>query len=210
MGKDLKDKAIDIKGKKYVLVSDRIIYFNENYPGGYINTKLVSDPESDQIIIKATVYPEPGRSFTGYSQAIKGDSFINKTAALENAETSAVGRALAMMGIGVLDSIASVDEINKAQGSTGQRSKLASEKQVEWMRNEAARVSGEEEQDNIDNWIESVLTLKPEHVPSFKVKDAVDKIREQKPRAGELPVISLSEEQVDKAIAEIRNETLPY
>jgi hypothetical protein len=32
MTAELKDKAIDIKGKKYVLVSDRVIYFNENYP----------------------------------------------------------------------------------------------------------------------------------------------------------------------------------
>ena len=36
--KSLKDKAIDIKGKKYVLVSDRVLYFNENYPNGCIQT----------------------------------------------------------------------------------------------------------------------------------------------------------------------------
>ena len=36
---ELKDKAIDIKGKAYVLVSDRIIYFNENYPNGSIVTE---------------------------------------------------------------------------------------------------------------------------------------------------------------------------
>ena len=32
--KSLKDRAIDIKWKKYVLVSDRVLYFNENYPNG--------------------------------------------------------------------------------------------------------------------------------------------------------------------------------
>jgi len=122
--KSLKDKAIKIQGKDYVLVSDRIIYFNENYPEGSITTQLISDPESDTIIVKATVTPGPlveatglNRKFTGYSQAVKGAGFINKTLALENAETSAVGRALAMMGIGVIDSVASVDEINKAQGT---------------------------------------------------------------------------------------------
>lgn len=106
------DKAIDIKGKKYVLVSDRILHFNEHYKGS-ITTELVTPPESKLIIIKATV-TEGERTFTGYSQAIVGDGYINKTSALENAETSAVGRALAMMGIGVIDSVASVDEMRKA------------------------------------------------------------------------------------------------
>lgn len=116
---DLKDKAIDIKGKKYVLVSDRILAFNEMYEKGSIVTKLISRPEDKHIVIKAIVSPDGVRKFVGHSQAVIGDGYINKTAALENAETSAVGRALAMMGIGVIDSVASVDEIKKAEGSTG-------------------------------------------------------------------------------------------
>lgn len=121
--KSLADKAIQIQGKDYVLVSDRIIYFNEQYPEGSISTDLISDPNSDIVVVKATVRPDTSdnqkfsRRFTGYSQAVKGAGFINKTAALENAETSAVGRALAMMGIGVIDSVASADEINKSKGT---------------------------------------------------------------------------------------------
>ena len=116
--KSLKEKAIDIKGKKYILVSDRVVFFNEEYKNGYITSKLITDPLCTTIIIQATVIPDcdkPSRFFTGYSQAIIGDGYINKTSALENAETSAVGRALAMLGIGVIESIASVDEINKAK-----------------------------------------------------------------------------------------------
>lgn len=123
--KSLSDKAIDIKGKQYVLVSDRVIYFNEKYPNGSIITELVSQPEDPVVVMKATVIPDQThiegktykRIFTGWSQAKWGDGFINRTSALENCETSAVGRALAMMGIGVIDSIASVDEINKANTS---------------------------------------------------------------------------------------------
>jgi len=113
MTKDLKDKAIDFKGKLYVLVSDRVLYFNETYPEGSITTELVSDPKDDLVVVKATVKPNDKQTFTGYSQATWGEGYINKTSALENAETSAVGRALAFMGIGVIESIASVDEINK-------------------------------------------------------------------------------------------------
>ena len=116
--KSLKNRAIDIKGKKYVLVSDRVLYFNENYPNWSIQTSRESVDWME--IVKAFVVPnidQPTRMFTGYSQAKWGDGFINKTSALENAETSAVGRALAMMWIWVIDSIASVDEINKAENT---------------------------------------------------------------------------------------------
>lgn len=117
MTTDLKDKAISIKGKQYVLISDRVLAFNEDYPNGSITTQLISEASDDLVVIKATVLPDcsvPNRMFTGYSQATWGDGVVNKTAALENCETSAVGRALGFMGIGVIDSIASVDEINKA------------------------------------------------------------------------------------------------
>lgn len=113
---DLKDKAIQIQGRDYVLVKDRILAFNEEYKNGSIVTNLISY-ESGQAVVKAKVTPDiekPERYFTGYSQAVDGQGYINKTAALENAESSAVGRALAMMGIGIIDSIASVDEMRKA------------------------------------------------------------------------------------------------
>ncbi len=116
--KSLKSKAVKIQGKSYVLVSDRILYFNETYPNGCISTNLISEPDSQTVIVRAVVTPDASgdgiRQFTGHSQAVIGQGVVNKTAALENAETSAVGRALAMMGIGVIESIASVDELAKA------------------------------------------------------------------------------------------------
>ena len=111
-------KGINIKGNEYILVKDRVLYFNENYPNGKIETELLSEINSEMVVMKATITPDvdnPTRIFTGISQATWGDGYINKTAAMENCETSAVGRALGMMGIGVIDSIASADEINKAQ-----------------------------------------------------------------------------------------------
>ena len=109
--------TINIKGKEYVPVAERIKYFNDNYDNGSIVTDLISEVDSENIVIKATVYPNGDNQnvrFTGYSQATVGDGYINKTSALENAETSAVGRALGMMGIGITDSVASSDEVVKA------------------------------------------------------------------------------------------------
>lgn len=120
--------TVDIKGKEYVLVKDRVLFFNETYKNGAIVTDLLSDPDSKTVVVRAMAFPDgvhfenvdgkrvyTGRYFCGHSQAVVGDGYINKTSALENAETSAVGRALAMMGIGVIESIASADEINKAK-----------------------------------------------------------------------------------------------
>ena len=112
-------KTVNIKGKPYVMVKDRIIYFNEHYPNGCIKTEILPSTE-DKYIIKAVVIPDlenPDRYFTGHAEEIIGSSMINKTSALENGESSAVGRCLSMMAIGVEDSIASAEEVLQAQAN---------------------------------------------------------------------------------------------
>lgn len=109
--------TIDIKGKKYVLVSERVLAFNDNFTNGSIETEILSNIDSKTVVVKATVTPDTknaSRRFVGHSQAVIGQGMVNTTAALENAETSAVGRALGMMGIGVIESIVSADEMNKS------------------------------------------------------------------------------------------------
>lgn len=179
--KQLKDKAVKIQGKDYVLVADRVLYFNQKYDKGSIRTELLTEPGNDLIVIKATVWPvanDVERFFTGYSQEKVGDGFINKTSALENAETSAVGRALAMMGIGVIESIASADEVNKATNqATRKPMAFATAKQIDWMRGEARKVSGFEHNDDVDKWLTEVLTIPPQKVPVYKVKGAVELIQ---------------------------------
>jgi hypothetical protein len=117
MNEKVKLPTIKIKGKDYTLVKDRILYFNERYPNGCINTDLISSPGDQRVVVKAIVIPDtrfPGQVFSDYSQALWGDGYINETSALENASTSAIGRALALMGIGVIESVASADEMHKA------------------------------------------------------------------------------------------------
>lgn len=114
---EYKMTPIKFKGKDYIEVKERVKYFNNEYKNGCIKTEKLENGDREEF--KAIVIPDiktPERFFTGHSQASFDDStsFVNKTSATENAETSAVGRALALMGIGVVDSIASMDEINKA------------------------------------------------------------------------------------------------
>ena len=107
---------IQIHGKDYVMVKDRIIFFNENFPNGSIIAE--SKATDNSFIFKAKVTPHvenPSRYFTGHAEEIIGSSQINKTSALENCETSAIGRALGCMGIGVEGSFASADEVKNAK-----------------------------------------------------------------------------------------------
>ena len=107
-------KTINIKGKPYVMVNERVKEFRNKYEGFTLETELVSC-QNDECIIKAIVKDQNGVVVaTGYAQEDKSSSMINKTSYIENCETSAVGRALGFLGIGIDDSIASAEEVNMA------------------------------------------------------------------------------------------------
>ena len=66
-------------------------------------------------VMKAKVYDEDGTLLSiGHAYEKEDSSFINKTSYLENCETSAVGRALGFLGIGIDSSIASKEEVINA------------------------------------------------------------------------------------------------
>ena len=102
--------------KDYVEVNVRIMKFYEKYPEGRIITELVKW-ENDIIVMKATAYRDDKDipAATGYAYEKEGSSFINKTSALENCETSAVGRCLAILGFEIKKSVASREEVANAQ-----------------------------------------------------------------------------------------------
>ena len=103
---------INIHGKEYKTVALRIKEFREVHPDYTIDTKLVEDGE--RVIIKTTIMNEQGRILaTGYAEEVRDDGHINRTSALENCETSSVGRALAFLGFGG-EEIASANEVSDA------------------------------------------------------------------------------------------------
>ena len=107
-------KTIDIKGKKYVTVNERLKYFRDKYPSYGLLSEVVG-MDSDAVCIKATIYDENGKPIaTGLASEERVSSNINKTSYVENCETSAWGRCLANFGIGIDENVASADELSNA------------------------------------------------------------------------------------------------
>ena len=109
-------KSIEIQGKKYIEVNERVKEFHRLYPNGSIVTSI-HGLEGGTVIMKAVITPDvsaPTRIFTGTAYEKEGSTFINKTSYIENCETSAVGRALGMLGIGIDTSLASAEEVLNA------------------------------------------------------------------------------------------------
>jgi len=110
---------VKIHNKDYWTVAERIAKFKEDEPNLGIETQLISH-DSEKIIMKALIMNGEAVIATGYAEEFRGSSKINETSALENAETSAVGRALAFFGLAGTE-IASADEV--AAAITQQREK---------------------------------------------------------------------------------------
>lgn len=104
----------------YETVDSRIKKFYTEHPEGRILTEMVTaqgEVGSTRWIVKASVYRATGYKHpdaTGYAYEVDGaGGMANKTAALENCETSSIGRALANLGYSG-DKRASREEMQKA------------------------------------------------------------------------------------------------
>lgn len=118
-------KSIDVKGKGYVQVTERIKAFRSICPNGTIKTDIINYDENS-ITMMASIIDEDGRLLaTGYARERQDASFINKTSYVENCETSAVGRALGMTGIGIDASMASAEEVANAIINQNEKPKAA-------------------------------------------------------------------------------------
>ena len=103
----------------YVPVNARIEEFYERYPEGSIQTEIVTHTDA-LVVVKAWAYrtPDDLRPCTAHSQlAIPGRTNFTRDSEVENAETSAVGRALAMLGFAVKEGMASREEVRNKSGA---------------------------------------------------------------------------------------------
>jgi hypothetical protein len=107
----------------YVDVKERIRLFYEKHPDGRLVTSDVRatiEPDGvPRVWVEAAAYrtpddPLPGRGWSWL--VLPGSTPYTKGSELENAETSAWGRAIGSLGIGIERSIASQDEVNAKEG----------------------------------------------------------------------------------------------
>jgi len=80
----------------YAEVAERLPLFWKDCPRGRIITELIVD-DGTRIVMKASLFADIDDAVpttTGWAEEIRGSSMVNKTSAMENCETSAVGRSL--------------------------------------------------------------------------------------------------------------------
>lgn len=106
---------VPIHGKEYKTVAERVNEFHttDKFDGWSIETEILK-LEGDDCVIKALVKDAEGRiRGTGLAHEVQGSTNINKTSHVENCETSAIGRALANIGLAGTE-YASADEVSTA------------------------------------------------------------------------------------------------
>ena len=96
--------TVDIKGKPYVEVKTRVQWFRKNIENGSIETEILHF-DKETIMCKTKVHVNGALVATGMAHEDKNASAVNKTSFVECCETSSVGRALGMLGIGIATSV---------------------------------------------------------------------------------------------------------
>lgn len=107
-------QTVNIKGKEYVMVHERLKYFRTNYPHFSLESEITHLADGACIIRAVVKDPEGRIRATGMGCENRASTQINKTSYIENCETSAWGRALGNFGIGIDASVATSEEVENA------------------------------------------------------------------------------------------------
>lgn len=119
-------KTVNIKGKEYITVNERLIHFRTEaaYKGWRIVEDLISLDDNEGVFKVTILDPDGNEMVSAHAQEYRDSSYINKTSFLENGFTSALGRAMGYLGIGIDTSIASAEEVGNAVANQDNKSWL--------------------------------------------------------------------------------------
>lgn len=111
----MKDTGIvNIHGKEYKTVAKRVDEFRKDHKTDMSIVTSIIVADEKMVVMKAEISDKEGRIIaTGFAEEKRTSKGINETSALENCETSAIGRALANFGLGGGE-YASADELTNA------------------------------------------------------------------------------------------------
>jgi hypothetical protein len=119
---------VNIHGKEYFTVAERVSAFREKHPDRTIETEIVRW-EGDDVVVKASMSDSGKLIATGLAHEVRGSTNINKTSHVENCETSAIGRCLAAFGMGGTE-YATADEVANAIAQQNEAKAGMSDKEV--------------------------------------------------------------------------------
>ena len=114
--------TVDIKGKKYSTVNERHKHLLQYFPEARFNEEVLFH-DVDRVIVKTELYISDTIYAVGTAEEYRNSSFINKTSALENCSSSALGRCLAAFGLSGSEYASAeelVNALNNQKGSTQQ------------------------------------------------------------------------------------------
>lgn len=158
----------------YEPVEERLEKFWADHPEGRIVTEMLPAPEG-QWVVKAFVYrklmADGFADATGHAQEVIGSSAVNKTSALENCETSAIGRALANLGYAAKGKRPSREEMTKTKAS-GEPSRPA---HAVWLADAVEVFKAWDEDQRREAYTEAMVFLGYEEMDDQKKAEAVFK-----------------------------------
>ena len=111
--KEFGNTSIKIHGKDYSTVADRLAIARKTLGSSLDLKDFIIHQDKDRVIIQCEAYLDGNHIGTGIAEEVRSASFINKTSALENCQSSAWGRCLANIGF-VNSNIASAEEVSAA------------------------------------------------------------------------------------------------
>jgi len=135
-------RTTNIKGKAYVEVKERLKYFRANFPEYSLISGIIERTDKEVVMYAKVLNPKGIIVATGTAHEVAGSSNINKVSHIDNWEASAWGRARGYFGIGIVESVASADELLNKEIIESSKDKITSEqieKAHKYMENEEVK-----------------------------------------------------------------------
>ena len=152
-------------GKEYQTVALRVQMFRKDHPEWTILTEIVERNET-VVVVKATIINDQGRVIaTGHAEEFRTNKGVNSTSAIENCETSSIGRALACYGLLGGGEFASANEVQHAM-TAKPKAPSALETASKWGTDNASIIS---KLGLTDRWTKAINAAKMEELREIKM-----------------------------------------
>ena len=149
--------TVDIKGKKYSTVNERHRHLLQYFPEARFNEEILFH-DNERVVVKTELYISDTIYAVGHAEEHRNANFINKTSALENCSSSALGRCIAAFGLSGSE-YASAEELVNALNNQGNNKQVSINEQIKKQTTEtkltALYSNWKKENDSIEKIFES-------------------------------------------------------